>query len=476
MIPESMQRDQLVRGLNLPATIALVVGSVIGTGVFFKASVMAQLVGSPGLVLTAWVAAGLLSLAGALTWAELGAMIPKAGGEYNYIRTAFGDALGFLAGWMRCIVGTAGVSALGVGFAMFLSAVIPMPQVWAAADYHIGGMPMHWQFGMKELVAIAAILFFGLINCFGLLLGARVQMLLTTIKVTGILILALGAFLFAPAGSAEHWRAPVSGGGWPGLSAFGAAMLAALWACDGWAFMPMVAGEVKDPGRNVPRGLAFGVLIVLALYWMANASYLWALPFAEVMSSNSTQYRDALPVASKSAQTFLGGNGPAVLSIMFAISAVGALNGVILSKSRVPFAMAQDGLFFPKLGEVSQSARVPALAILALSVWSALLALSGTYDQLTDLTIMYEWVFYGLGGVGVFVLRRTMPDAPRPYRVWGYPLVPAAFICVAAWLVGNSFYTRPVEAAFGGALILLGLPIYAYFRRAIAVPVAVTGD
>jgi APA family basic amino acid/polyamine antiporter len=395
-------------------------------------------------------------------------MLPQAGGEYIYLRAAFGDTIGFLSGWMRCVVGCAGVSALGVGFATFLSAIVPMPQVWASQDYTAFGRAMHWQFGMRELVAVAAILFFGGINTLGVALGGRVQIVLTVLKVSGILIVAFGALLFSSGGTVQNLVAPASYAGWPGLSAFGAAMLAALWACNGWAFMPMVAGEVQNPERNVPRGLGWGMLIVLALYWLANLSYFYALPFREVFNSNSTEYRDALPVAAKAAQSFLGEKGPALLSVMFMISAAGALNGVILSKARVPFAMARDGLFFPGLGAITQRSRVPAVAIMALSVWSALLALSGTFDQLTDLTIMYEWVFYGLGGVGVFVLRRKRPDASRPYRVFGFPVIPALFVAVAAWLVTNSLYTRPVEGFVGAMLILAGLPLYAYYRRKIA--------
>lgn len=457
-------KHELVRGLNFTSTTALVIGSIIGTGVFFKAAVMAQQVGTPLLVLAAWVAAGVLSLAGALTYAELGAMLSHAGGEYLYVRAAYGDALGFLNGWMRFVVSSAGISALGVGFATFLSAILPMGAVWAHHTFHLLGRDILWQLGVKEAVAVAVILFFGVINCLGIAFGGWVQTLLTVLKIGGIVIVVVGAFFFAGNGTAAHlWTAAAPQ--WSGFQAFGAAMLSALWACDGWAFMPMVAGEVRNPGRNVPRALIIGVLAVLALYGLANLSYFYVLPMNEIVTANSTRYRDALPVAAKAAQTFLGARGPAVLSILFAISAIGALNGVILSLARIPFAMARDGLFFARMGELSARTRVPAFAILFLAVWSSLLALSGTFDQLTDMTIFSEWVFYGLAASAVFVLRRKMPDAPRSYRTFGYPVVPLLFVLVAAWLVMNTLTTSPLESTAGLALISLGLPVYLYCRR-----------
>ena len=331
------------------------IGSIIGTGVFFKAAIMSQQVGSPALVLAAWLVAGLLSLAGALTYAELGAMLPHAGGEYLYVRTAYGDTAGFLNGWMRFVVGSAGIAALGVGFATFLSAVVPMPAVWAQRTFHLLGRDIHWQLGVREAVAVAAILLFGAINCAGVAFGGRLQSVLTAAKVLGIAIIVVGAFLFSDSGSAAHFRTPASAPQWTGLQAFGAAMLSALWACDGWAYMPMVAGEVKNPERNIPRALTIGVLVVLALYGLANLAYFWALPFDEILTANSNLHRDALPVAAKAAQTFLGPRGPAIVSILFMISAAGGLNGVILATARIPFIMARDGLLFAKLGKIQRS-------------------------------------------------------------------------------------------------------------------------
>jgi len=454
---------ELIRGLDFTGTTSLVVGSMIGTGVFFKAAIMAQQVGSPGLVMLAWLVAGVMSLAGALTFAELGGMLPKAGGEYAYIRAAYGDLWAFLDGWMRFVVASGGIAALGVGFATFLSAVVPIPGVWASTTLHLVGRDVPWQFGLKELIAVAVILLFGLTNCAGVRFGGQVQTLLSIAKVGGILIIVVGAYFLSGSGSAANLRGSATHA--TGISAFGAAVLSALWACDGWAFMPMVAGEVRDAARTVPRALIIGVLIVLTLYGLANLAYFYVLPFDEVASANSTLHRDALPVAAKAAATFLGTRGPALLSILFMISAAGALNGVILSMARIPFAMARDGMLARGLGELSAGAHVPVSSVMMITLWSMVLAISGTYDQLTDLTIFGEWIFYGLTAAAVIVLRRKMPDVPRPYRTLLYPVTPLLFLGCAAALVLNTLQTGPVEAIAGLSLIAIGLPVYFYYRR-----------
>ena len=460
---------ELIRGLDFTGATALVAGSMIGTGVFFKAAIMSQQVGSPALVLAAWLAAGLMSLAGALTYAELGGMFPKAGGEYNFLRAAYGPMPAFLDGWMRAVVASAGVAALGAGFATFLSAIVPMNAVWASTTLHLFGRDVAWQLGVKELVAVAMILLFGVANCAGVAFGGRLQTVLTGAKVLGIATIIAGAYFFSNDGTFSNITTfnvlPASVGHFSRASAFGAAVLSALWACDGWAFMPMVAGEIKNPARNVPRALMVGVLGVLALYGLVNLAYFYALPFDVVAASNSTLHRDALPVASRVAQTFLGARGPALVSVLCMISIAGAMNGVILALARMPFAMSRDGLLGRAFGEVSMGAHVPVWSVLAITIWSCVLALSGTFDQLTDLTIFGQWIFYGLTGAAVFVLRRKLPDAPRPYRTILYPLTPLVFVACAAALVLNSFRSSPVEAAAGVLLIALGLPVYFYYSR-----------
>ena len=227
----------------------------------------------------------------------------------------------------------------------------------------------------------------------------------------------------------------------------------------------MVAGEMRNPERDIPRGLIYGMLIVLVIYLLTNIAYFYALPFNEIITSSSTAYRDALPVATKATQSYLGGKASAVVTIAFLLSLIGALNGVVVMNARVPYAMARDGLFFPGLGKLAPATGVPARAVWAQGIWGALLALSGTFDQLTTSSIFAVWIFFALAAGAVLVLRRKMPDLPRPYRTFGYPLVPILFILVATWLVINTLRTNPVESAAGLLLIALGIPFYLYFRR-----------
>ncbi len=458
--------QHLIRGLTLNATASLVIGTIIGTGVFLKTSVMAQQVGTPLLVLAAWVAAGLLSLAGALTYAELGALLPHAGGEYVYLRKAYGDAPAFLFGWMRFVVGgTGSIAILGVGFATFLSAIVPLHSVWAESTFHFLGREIQWQFGTKQIVAIAAILFFSAINCAGVAFGGRVQLVLTIAKVLGIASIVGGVFFFSEGTTWANLNPTPDAATWSGWKPFGAAMIAALWAYDGWNNMPMVAGEVQDPGRNVPKALIFGMFVILVVYCSANLTYFYALPVHEVVTSNSTAYQDALPVATKAAQTFLGSAGGKFVSIAFVLSAIGALNGSILSNARIYYAMSRDRLFFSRLGQINERTHVPVWSVLAQGAWGCVLAVSGTFDQLTDYVIFASWIFYGLTTTAVFVLRNKMPDAPRPYRTFGYPVMPILFVLVAAWLIINTLQTSPVESVMGLVLISLGLPLYLFYRR-----------
>jgi APA family basic amino acid/polyamine antiporter len=460
---------KLVRGLTAFDTTALVVGTVIGTGVFLKAAVMAQQVGTPALVLAAWVAAGVLSLAGALAYAELGAMLPEAGGEYVYLRESYGEAAAFLFGWQRFIVaGSASIASIASGFAIFLAAFLPLDDVWARRDVSLLGQSFEWQFGMRQVAAVAAIVLLSLVICLTVVVGGRVQSALTVLKVGGIAFVVLGILLFSRTADWSHLRASASAPAWSGFAAFGTAMLAALWAYDGWNNMPMAAGEVKDPGRNIPRALVGGMLVVMAIYCLANLAYFYALPLSEVLTSNSTEHRSALPVASRAAITFLGDYGGKLVAIAFVISAFGALNGSILANARVPFAMARDGYFFQGLAELSPATRVPVRVILIQAVWASVLAVSGSYDQLTDCLLFASWIFYALTTSAVFVLRRRLPGAVRPYTTLGYPLVPAVFVVVSGWLVVNTLVERPVESVTGIVLILAGLPLYAWFRASQA--------
>ena len=449
------------------------VGGIIGSGIFFPPGEVARALPSGGWILLVWALGGVVAFAGALTYAELGAMLPKAGGDYVYLREAYGALPAFLSGWSNvAVIATGVIAALGTAFATFLSVFIPMDAVWVERTFHFLGEDVHWRFGIAQIVTVAIILLFSGLNTRGVALGGQIQWVLTAAKLLGIAVIVIGAFLLSREGSWANLRDPVAGAATAGaagaatISAFGAAMIAALWAYQGWSHMVMAAGEIDNPQRNIPRGLIYGMLIVFAIYLLTNLAYFFALPTEEILTSSSTAHRDALPVATKAANSFLGTAGGKVVSVLFLMSVIGALNGVILMTSRVPFAMARDRLFFQSLGQIDSRTHVPIRAIWVQGIWGSLLALSGTFDQLTTSAIFAQWLTFGFSAAAVFVLRRKMPDAERPYRVLGYPVVPALFVLIAAWLVVNPLKTSPVESAAGLVLVALGVPFYLYFRRA----------
>lgn len=443
-----MNQDSLLRNLGLREAIAIVVGTVIGTGVFLKTAVMAQQAGSPFWVLAAWAAAGALSFAGALSYAELGARFPRAGGEYVYLREGYGPLIAFLYGWMRFWIGSPGsIAAYGVGAAIFLRELIP-------------GLDSQWP-------ALALILFFTVLNCFSVAFGGSVQTLLTVLKFAMVLGLSLAILFFGQATSWDHLASP-EGATFTGFSAFGAAMLAALWAFDGWNNMPMAAGEIRDPGRVIPRALGLGLLAVLGIYALANVAYFYALPFSEVLSARSSAHPGELPVATKAAFSSFGSWTVSLLSFAFVLSAVGAMNGSILTSARVPFAMARDGLFFRFLGTVSEKTRVPVLSVLIQGAWSCVLALSGSFDQLTDYVVFASWIFYALCTASLFRLRRRDGAEAPAYRVPGFPFLPIVFLVVSLLLLVNTLYTSPRESGIGLAFILAGIPAYFFFRKGAA--------
>ena len=455
----------LLRALSLRDALALVL-TVIGTGVFLKTAPMAQLVGSPANVLFAWLAAGLLSLAGALTYAELGAMMPEAGGEYVFLREAYGDLPAFLFGWTSVmLIASGGLAAVSTALVSFLASAVPLSAVWVTRDLHLLGQDVQWRLGVQQLVAVAIILLFCVVNSRRVTVGGRVQWIATVAKLAGIGIIVLGGFFLSREGSVAHLHRPATAGvTGTGVGAFGAAMLAALWAYQGWSNVPMMAGEIEKPERNVPRALIYGMLLVILVYLVTNVAYFYALPFSEILTANSTAHRDALPVAAKAAQAF-SRYGAQIVSLAFAIAAIGALNGITMMNARVPFAMASDHLFFKPLATLSPTSRVPVNAIWFQGIWACVLTLSGTFDQITTSVIFAVWLFTALVGTSLFVLRRKLPAAPRRYRALGYPVVPALFVVVAIWLVVNSFSTTPVESAAGLLLIAIGLPFYMYFQH-----------
>ena len=441
---------QLVRGLTLVDAASIVVGSIIGTGVFLKTATMSSLVGSPGMVIIIWVVAGLLSLAGALAYSELGTMMPDAGGEYIYLKEGYGDIWAFLYGWMRFWIGSPGsIAAYAVGAMTFMSGAIDLS--------FIGG---------RAAASVIVIIIFSSLNCFSVAFGGRLQAIMTGVKLLIIIGLSGGLFFFSETGSFSHLTetAPAFSG-FTGWSAFGAATLAALWAYDGWNNLPMVAGEIKNPQRNIPLSLGLGMLVILAIYCVANVAYFYALPFTEVLTSNSDAFPNAYPVATKAAMTFLGTSGITILSAAFVFSALGAMNGSILTGARVPYAMAKDGLFFKQLANVNDVTLVPVVSIIIQGIVSMLLALSGTFDQLTNYVVFSSWIFYAMVTGVVFVLRKRRPDAHRSYKTLGYPVVPIVFIVLAILLLINTVWTSPRESMIGLAFILSGVPVFFIFKK-----------
>lgn len=466
---------ELRRDLTLVHGIAIVVGITIGTGVFLKSAPMAQAVGSPLWVLAAWAAAGLVAILGALCFAELGTLLPRAGGEYVYVRRAFGDLPAFLYVCVSFIIGAASLGAYGAAFSIFLSDVVPLPAPWIEREVLLFGRPTIWQFGLRQAIGVGVIAIFTAVNLAGVAFGGRVQTFLTSLKVLSLVALIMGVYLFADgvgsdaAGTAESAAtvAPTMS-----ASAFGFAMLAALWAYSGWQYLPMTAAEVRDPDRNVPRAVIGGGLLVVVLYLLANAAYFHALPFAEVVTASSTAYPEAPAVGARAVQTFLGANALSIAAIVFLISTVGALNGVLLTRARVPYAAARDGLFFRRFAHLSPGASVPAASIVAHGLLAVLLTLSGTFDQLTNLATLNFVLFWALSGIALMVLRRRMADAPRPYRAPLYPWVPLAFVAIMLGVLASTIVESPAEAAAAIGLLALGLPLYPFFRRGQAARVA----
>ncbi len=457
----------LVRGLGLTAATSVNIANMIGTGVFLKTRVMTCNVGTPGRVIAVWIAAGLLSLAGALTYAELCAMMPRAGGEYVFIREAYGRRWGFLFGWTQFFIARTGSqAALAIGFAIFLNDLTR-----GALDKTFFKLPLlghELSFGYLQLVALAALAITTLINCGAVALGGNVASVLTVIKVALVLAVGVGAVLLAR-GDWGHFALANAGGACEGVSAaarggmagFFAAMLGALWAYDGWNNVAPLSGEVRDPQRNLPRAFFIGMLVVGTLYVFVNLAYFYVLTPTEIANVPAA----SSSVAAEVARRFLGPLTVMLISAALMTSSFGALHTSVLAGGRFPYAMARDRLFFKSLSHISPRTHVPVRALVVQGIWAGVLALSGSYDQLTDYAIFALWIFYGLATASVFVFRRRMPNAERPYRTWGYPVIPILFLLVTACLIGSTVMTSPKQSLIGLGLIALGLPVYWYWSR-----------
>jgi APA family basic amino acid/polyamine antiporter len=431
----------LPRVLGFWDIIAIVVGGVIGSGIFIVPAAVAKQAQTPLLILAVWVLGGLLSFFGALSFSELGAAYPHAGGVYIYLREAYGSLLAFLFGWtLFLVIDSGAIATLAVAFSTsYLTRFISLTALQA------------------KLISVALIAFLVIINYVGVKAGAFLQNLLTVIKF-GALVGVCGVVFFLGKGTTSNFVLPPM----PHLSLglmgpLGVALVATLWAYKGWESATYSAGETRNPERNLPAGLFVGVLIIVGIYVLTNLAYLYVIPSGTMAESPK--------IASDAMNLVIGPVGASVIAFIILFSISGAANATVITSPRVYFAMARDGLFFSKVAAVHPRFLTPHFSIVALGIWSAVLSLSGTFEQLFTYVIFGEWLFFGLTVAAVIILRKKRPDLPRPYKTWGYPVTPVIFI-LAALVISLNSLINAFGSSFRGLLIIaLGIPAYAYWKR-----------
>lgn len=461
---------EFVRGLGLLDTAALTAGGMIGSGIFVVSQDVAARVGSPGWLLVVWVITGVMTVLCSLAYFELAAMFPQAGGQYVYLREAYGPLWGFLYGWtLVLVIQTGSIAAVSVVFAKYLAIVV---QAASGSAYGVVG---------ERSIAIALIIALTAVNCTGLQAGKWVQNVFTALKVlTLVAIVALG-FVAAQADSAlwaggffegRAFNADADAGsgawspleGWPLVSAIGLAMVGSLFAADAWNNATFVAAEVRNPRRNVGLALVLGVGVVIGLYLLVNVAYLATLPMDRIADAENQR------VAGEMMGTVFGRTGEVLLAIAVLVSTFGCDNGMILSGARLIWAMARDGLFFSATGTLGRRSSVPVTALVLQGVWSAALVLTGSYSDLLDYVMFASLIFYVLTLAGVFVLRRQRPDADRPYKTWGYPVMPILYMVMACFIMAVLLIYKPLYTWPGLGIVVLGVPVYygwrAWGRRA----------
>jgi APA family basic amino acid/polyamine antiporter len=498
----SQQDKELVKGLGLTSATMLVMGSMIGSGIFIVSAEIAREVDSPALLIGAWVVAGFMTIVAALSYGELAAMMPRAGGQYVYLRESLGPLWGFLYGWtLFLVIQTGTIAAVGVAFGKFLGVFFPsissshwILHIWKVPPIHLGPMVlgnMDVGINTQNLVAILLVVFLSVVNIFGVKTGAAIQNVFTAAKVSALLGLALfgialgrNAQALAANFGANFWRnaglgaqhAVQVGVGGPivmvgTLTILAVAQVGSLFSADAWNNVTFTAGEVKNPSRNLPLALAMGTGVVIALYIACNFIYLSTLPLDGVPNGATILERGIKYAAEDRVGTavmtqMFGAIGGSLMAAAILISSFGCNNGLILSGARVYYAMAKDGLFFRKVAKLHPKYKTPAVSLMVQMVWACLLCVSGSYGQLLDYIIFAVLVFYILTIVGLFVLRRTRPDAPRPYRAVGYPVLPAIYIVMALFIDVVLLRYKPQFTWPGLIVVLLGIPVYyAWSRR-----------
>ena len=472
-------QQHLVRGLGLVAAISIIIGNVIGTGVFLKARVMTCNVGTPGWVIAAWVVAGLLSLAGALTYAELTAMRPMAGAQNVFLKETYGKPASFLFGWMQILIARPGSqAAAATAFAIGLNDFLDNKLAQTLSSFDIAGG--HFEFTTLQMVAVMAIIIFTTLNCASVTLTGKIATVLTFVKIALIVFVAGGAFILV-SGNFGHFSMAAVNGACQGVGdsvnvgsasytfvgGFAAAMLGALWAYDGWDNLTFVAGEVQEPKRNIPLAIIGSMLLIIVLYVVAQIAYYYVLDPTTIASVSSSS-----SVAKVVVSMFFGGDaisiatGAAVafFTVGLMLSSLGTLHTSLLSAARIPYRMSHEGLLFRVFGRLSVN-HVPVTSVILIGSISTILALIGSFDTLTDYVVFTMWIFYALITGSIFIYRRKFPHLERPYRAWGYPVVPVIFLLVAAWLLYRTIVDSPKQAVTGLVLIALGLPVYWYFNK-----------
>jgi APA family basic amino acid/polyamine antiporter len=426
----------LPRTLGLIDSAAIVLGIVIGAGIFLVPRLVAQALPSAPLILTVWITSGVLVFFGALAYAEMGAMMPETGGHYVYLRESYGPLAGFLCGWtFALVVLSAAMAWLAVSFSITLGYFVPLSPL------------------TSKVIALGLIAALSAANYLGIRLGAAVQRLLTALKILGLAMVVGSAFLPNRGKVAADWSLSGAGFTW---SAAGVAMVAVVLCYDGWPSLSNVAGEIQNPKRNIPLSLGLGLAAIVAIYTLANVAYMRVLPVEVIATSDRT--------GAAVAERTLGPAGGTILSLTILLSIAGAINGFIMTAPRLLFAMAQDGLMFQKLAAIHPRYQTLSFGIVAQAIWTAALILTGSFETLVSYAMIAAWFFYGLAVAGVVILRRKFPDRARPYRMWGYPVTPALFVAVALWFVGNTWITQPGPSTVAFLIVASGVPVFFIWR------------
>ena len=453
----------LVRALGLGYVVIFVVANIIGSGVYKKIAPMAAELHSSSWILMAWVVGGIITLFGALSNAEVAGLLADTGGDFVYFKKIYNRFFAFLYGWsLFTVIQTATISSLAYVFAQSLNSIVPLPEVFPSLQHlSIAGIFFPFQDSGVKLTAILLILSLTALNITGLKSGAGVSKAILLLVCAGLLLIVVSGLSHVSPQPVSYLDSAELTSGAVTLSSFYTAMLAAFWAYQGWVSVGFIGGEVKNPNQNIPRGIVIGVFVVIAIYLLVNITYLSLLSIPQLEQVHEAGNQIA---AVEAVRSYWGEGGVLFISLLILVTTLGCTNASILTGARPYYAMAKDRLFFEGIAKINH-ANVPSNSLLWQGVWASMLVLSGTFDQLTDMIIFAVFIFYGATSLGVFVLRKKMPDAHRPYKVWGYPVVPALYILFCIGLFVNTIATRPREAAIGMTLILAGIPVYLYLQR-----------